>query len=189
MKYIVLMGAPGAGKGTQAKLLEKRLGLPQISTGELFRQNFSKQTELGKLAKTYIDKGELVPDDVTVAMVRERLSQSDCANGCILDGFPRTLAQAAALDKLLAEFNSQINVVPYIRVDGDVLVDRLVKRAEIEGRTDDNLETIQNRMRVYFEQTAPLLDYYRTKGLLVEVDGDQPIEAVHNDLYQVVNAA
>lgn len=189
MKYIVLMGAPGAGKGTQAKLLEAQIGLPQISTGELFRYNLSKETELGKLAKTYMDKGELVPDDVTIAMVRERLSQPDCANGCILDGFPRTIAQAEALERLLSEFAGQINIVPYIQVDSDILVDRLVKRAEIEGRTDDNLETIQNRMRVYFNQTAPLLNYYRQKGLLVEINGDQPVDAVQKDLRSVIEAA
>ncbi len=189
MKYIVLMGAPGAGKGTQAKLLEAQFGLPQISTGELFRHNLSNQTELGKLAKTYMDKGELVPDDVTIAMVRQRLSQPDCVNGGILDGFPRTIAQAAALDSLLTEFNGHINVVPYIRVEPDVLVNRLVKRAEIEGRADDNLETIQNRMRVYFNQTAPLLDYYRTKGLLVEVNGDQSVDNVQRDLRKIIELA
>lgn len=189
MKYIVLVGAPGAGKGTQAKLLEKRFSLPQISTGELFRHNLKNQTELGKLAKTFIDKGELVPDDVTIAIVRERLSQPDCANGGILDGFPRTIAQAEALDALLTEFDGHINVVPYIRVEREVLVNRLVKRAEIEGRTDDNLETIQNRMRVYFDQTAPILAYYQAKGLLVEINGDQTVEAVQRDLCEVIEAA
>ncbi len=189
MKYIVLVGAPGAGKGTQAKLLEKRFSLPQISSGDLFRHNLTNQTELGKLAKSFMDRGELVPDDVTIAMVRERLSQPDCENGGILDGFPRTIAQAQALDNLLADFNGHINVVPYIRVEQDVLVNRLVKRAEIEGRTDDNLNTIQNRMRVYFEQTAPILEYYRVKGLLVEVDGGQSVEAVQSDLCEVIEAA
>lgn len=189
MKYIVLLGAPGAGKGTQAKLLEKHLGLPQISTGDLFRQNLANQTELGQLARSYMDKGELVPDQVTVAMVRDRLLQPDCENGGILDGFPRTLAQAHALDELLAEFNGRINLAPYIFVEPDILVSRLVKRAELEGRSDDNLETIQNRMRVYLSQTAPLLAYYRDKGLLVEIDGDQPIEAVQSALIQAIEKA
>lgn len=188
MKYIVLVGAPGAGKGTQAKLLEAEFGLPQVSTGDLFRYNLSRQTELGGLAKAYMDRGELVPDDVTISMVRERLSQADCANGGILDGFPRTLAQADALDKLLAEFAGSVNVVPYIKVEQDVLVKRLLRRAEIEGRTDDNQETIQNRMRVYFAQTTPLLDFYRAKGVLVEVNGDQPVEAVYQDLRTVIAA-
>lgn len=178
MKYVVMMGAPGAGKGTQARLLEEALGLPQVATGDLFRHNLKHQTDLGKLAQSYMDQGELVPDDVTIAMVRDRLSQPDCAQGAILDGFPRTVAQADALDKLLADFDGQISIVPFVRVDPAVLVARLLKRAEIEGRSDDNEETIQNRMRVYHEQTAPLLSYYRERNLLVEIDGDQPVEAV-----------
>ncbi|MCA9933987.1 MAG: adenylate kinase [Ardenticatenaceae bacterium] len=189
MKYIVLMGAPGAGKGTQAKLLEKRLGLPQVATGDLFRHNLNNQTELGKLAQTYMDKGNLVPDEVTVAMVRQRLSQPDCANGAILDGFPRTLAQAEALDALLAEFNGRINAVPFIHVETSVLIERLLKRAEIEGRADDNAETIRNRMNVYQHQTAPLLDFYRNRGLLKEIDGDQSIEAVQETLRQTIESA
>ncbi len=189
MKYIVLMGAPGAGKGTQAKLLQQRLGLPQVSTGDLFRYNLSNQTELGQLARSFMDKGELVPDDVTIAMVRERLSQPDCVRGAILDGFPRTLAQAAALDKLLAEFGGHINLVPYIHVEESILVERLVRRALIEGRTDDNEATIQNRMRVYLTQTAPLLTLYQERGLLVQIDGDQSIETVHEALCQAIAAA
>ncbi len=189
MKYIVLMGAPGAGKGTQAKLLQQRLGLPQISTGDLFRYNLSNQTELGQLARSFMDRGELVPDDVTIAMVRERLSRPDCARGGILDGFPRTLGQAAALDELLAEFGGQINLVPYIHVEENKLVERLLRRALLEGRTDDNEATIQNRMRVYLTQTAPLLALYQERGLLVQIDGDQSIEAVHEALCQAIEAA
>lgn len=189
MKYVVLMGAPGAGKGTQAKLLEKALGLPQVATGDLFRYNLKNQTDLGKLAQTYMDKGELVPDSVTVDMVRERISRPDCANGAILDGFPRNVSQAGALEALLSEFGGRINIVPYVYVDPDVLVKRLLKRAEIEGRTDDNAETIQNRMRVYREQTAPLLHYYQEKGLLVEINGDQPVESVQQDIIRVITGA
>lgn len=185
-KYVVLMGAPGAGKGTQAKLLEKELGLPQVATGDLFRANLKNETELGKLARTFMDKGELVPDEVTVAMVKDRLSQPDCKNGAILDGFPRTVAQADALNDLLAEFNSVISVVPHIYVKPDVLVERLLKRAEIEGRADDNENTIRTRMRVYEEETAPLLDYYKKKELLVKIDGDRSIEAVQADLLATV---
>ncbi|MCA9970770.1 MAG: adenylate kinase [Anaerolineales bacterium] len=188
MNYIVMMGAPGAGKGTQAKLLEKSLGLPQVATGDLFRHNLKHQTELGKLAKSYMDRGELVPDDVTIAMVRDRLSQPDCADGAILDGFPRTVAQADALNRLLAEFDGEIRIVPHIRVEPEELVARLLKRAEIEGRADDNAETIQNRMRVYHDQTAPLLAYYRERGLLTEIDGNQPVEAVQQDLLAAVRA-
>ncbi len=186
--FVVLMGAPGAGKGTQAKMLEKALELPQVATGDLFRANLKNQTALGKLAKSYMDKGELVPDEVTVAMVRDRLSQPDCKNGAIMDGFPRTLAQAQALDELLTEFDAQIAIVPHVVVAIDVLVERLFKRAEIEGRTDDNEETIRNRMRVFQAETAPLLHYYHERGLVVEIDGDRPIEAVQADLLQAIKA-
>ena len=189
MRYVILVGAPGAGKGTQAKLLQEALGIPQVSTGDLFRYNLKNETELGQLARTYMDRGELVPDKVTVAMVRDRLSQSDCQNGVILDGFPRTSAQAEALDDLLAEIGGQINVVPHIYVDQDVLVERLLKRAEIEGRADDNEETIRTRMRVFEEQTRPLLEYYGQKGLVVEVNGKQSVEEVNKDLITVIQEA
>jgi adenylate kinase len=184
--FVVLMGAPGAGKGTQAKRLEASLGLPQVATGDLFRANLKNQTELGKLARTYMDKGELVPDAVTVAMVRDRLSQADCACGAILDGFPRTTAQAEALDVLLSEFSAKIAVVPFVNVSQDVLVERLAKRAEIEGRADDNKETIRVRMEVYQSETAPLLDYYAKKDLLVKINGEQSIDEVTVDLTKVV---
>lgn len=186
--YVVLMGAPGAGKGTQAKLLEKSLGLPQVATGDLFRHNLKHETELGKLAKTYMDKGELVPDEVTVAMVRDRLSQADCANGAILDGFPRNTVQADTLEELLEEFNGHINVVPFISVDQDVLIGRLLNRAELEGRADDNEETIRVRMEVYHAQTAPLLDYYREKGLLATVNGEQSVDEVQSDLQALIRS-
>lgn len=184
--FVVLMGAPGAGKGTQAKRLQVSLGLPQVATGDLFRANLKNETALGKLARTYMDKGELVPDEVTVAMVRDRLSQSDCEGGAILDGFPRTTAQAEALDELLEEFSAKIAVVPFIDVNQDVLVERLAKRAEIEGRADDNEETIRVRMEVYRSETAPLLNYYKEKGLLVKVNGEQSIDEVTADLTNVV---
>lgn len=187
--YVVLMGAPGAGKGTQAKLLQQALGLPQVATGDLFRENLKNQTELGKLAQQYMDKGELVPDQVTIAMVENRLSQPDCARGAILDGFPRTPAQADALNQLLLKFNGQINVVPFINVAQEILVNRLIKRAEIEGRADDNEETVRNRMRVYEAQTAPLLEYYQKKGLLMEVDGDRPVDIVQQELIQIIQQA
>ncbi|MCP4420507.1 MAG: adenylate kinase [Chloroflexi bacterium] len=184
--FVVLMGAPGAGKGTQAKKLEASLGLPQVATGDLFRANLKNETDLGKLARTFMDKGELVPDEVTVAMVRDRLSQSDCEKGAILDGFPRTLAQAKALDNLLGEFSANIAIVPYIHVDQEILVERLIKRSEIEGRADDNEATIRIRMDVYQSETKPLLDYYNEKELLAQIDGEQPIEKVATDLTSVV---
>jgi adenylate kinase len=189
MKFIVLIGPPGAGKGTQAKLLEEALGIPQVSTGDLFRYNLKNETELGKLARTYMDRGELVPDEVTVAMVEDRLAQDDCAGGAILDGFPRTLAQAQALDELLAKLGARVDVVPSIEVPQDVLVDRLLKRAIVEGRADDNEETIRTRMQVYENQTKPLLDYYGQKGLVVPVNGQQTIEDVQKDLVQVIEEA
>ncbi|MFL7840136.1 MAG: adenylate kinase [Candidatus Promineifilaceae bacterium] len=189
MKFIILVGPPGAGKGTQAKLLEEALGLPQVSTGDLFRFNLKNETELGKLAKTYMDRGELVPDEVTVAMVADRLAKDDCAGGAILDGFPRTIAQAEALDKLLARLGEKINVVPSIVVDRDVLVERLLNRALLEGRADDNEETIRTRMKVYEDQTKPLLDYYGQKGLLAPVNGQQTIEDVQKDLVKVIEEA
>lgn len=182
MKFIILIGPPGAGKGTQAKLLEQALCLPQVSTGDLFRYNLKNATALGTLAKTYMDEGELVPDSVTVAMVKDRLSRADAASGALLDGFPRTIAQAEALDALLAELGGRIAVVPHIVVDREELVQRLVKRAQVEGRVDDSDEaTIRNRMRVYEEQTEPLLDYYSRRGLVVEVNGQQSIDAVQRD--------
>jgi len=190
MKFIILIGPPGAGKGTQAKLLEQALSLPQVSTGDLFRYNLKNATSLGTLAKTYMDKGELVPDSVTVAMVKDRLARPDAAEGALLDGFPRTIAQAEALDALLAELGGRIAVVPHIVVDREELVQRLVKRAQIEGRVDDSDEaTIRNRMRVYEEQTKPLLDYYNQRGLVVEVNGQQSIDAVQRDLHRVIEQA
>jgi adenylate kinase len=213
MKFVVLMGGPGAGKGTQAKRLEEALGLPQVASGDLFREHLRNDTELGKLARTYIDKGELVPDEVTVAMVKERLSRDDCTNGAILDGFPRTIPQADALSELLAEMDEQVNVVPYIHVSPDILLKRLAGRwtcktcghvyhvlfnppqkpgvCDLDGsplyqRDDDTEETQKHRIEVYFEQTTPLLDYYRDRGLLVEVNGEQPIEQVQKDLIQVI---
>jgi adenylate kinase len=189
MKFIILVGPPGAGKGTQAKLLQEKLGLPQVSTGDLFRFNLKNETELGKLAQTYMDNGKLVPDEVTVAMVEDRLAQDDCAAGAILDGFPRTLAQAQAFDDLLEKLGGKIKVVLSIEVPVDVLVARLLERAEKEGRADDNEETIRTRMQVYEDQTKPLLDYYGQKGLVVPVNGQQTIEDVQKDLLKVIEEA
>ena len=180
--FVVLMGAPGAGKGTQAKLLQNQIGLPQVATGDIFRENLKNETELGMLAKGYMDAGDLVPDDVTVAMVKDRLSREDCANGAILDGFPRTVAQAEALDNVLAEAGSKVDIVPHIFVEEEELVSRLIKRGEIEGRADDNEETIRNRMRVYHDQTAPLLSYYDGRGLVEKIDGQQSVSEVNVDL-------
>jgi len=210
--YIVMLGPPGAGKGTQAEILAQKLGLVHVSSGDLFRENLSNQTELGKLAQTYMTKGELVPDNVTIAMVKERLSRPDCAKGAVLDGFPRTPAQAEALNQILAELNGKVDLVPLISVPNDVLVERLSGRwmsksgrvyhalynppkvkwvDDIDGtplyqREDDKPETVQRRIDVYYEQTAPLIDYYRQAGLLVEIDGTQEIEKVTEDILKAI---
>lgn len=213
--YIVMLGPPGAGKGTQAKVIAERLGLVHVSSGDLFRENLSRETELGKLAQTYMTKGELVPDDVTIAMVKERLSRPDCALGAVLDGFPRTPAQAEALEKMLAESNGRINVVPLINVPDQALVERLGGRwmsasgrvyhalnnppkvkwfDDVDGsplfqREDDKPETVQHRIDVYKAQTAPLIAYFKSAGLLVEVDGTQDIDKVTEDILTAIGTA
>ena len=202
--YVVLLGVPGAGKGTQAKMLEQATGLPQISTGDIFRYNLKNQTELGKLAKGYMDQGELVPDDVTIRMVEERLARPDCAKGAIMDGFPRNLAQAAAFDAMVAPYGG-ISLAPFINVEDDETIKRITGRrscrscgaifhlvynppkvdgvcdkdgGELFQRDDDKEETVRNRLYVYYKETSPLLGYFFAKGLLRRVDGAQSIEDV-----------
>ncbi len=189
MAYIILLGPPGAGKGTQAKLLQAQLGIPQVSTGDLFRYNLKNNTELGQLAKSYMEAGELVPDEVTVAMVRDRLAQEDAQNGALLDGFPRSPAQADALSDLLSELDSRVDHVLAIEVDQEELIQRLLKRAELEGRKDDNEETIRTRMRVYKESTAPLIAYYEARGNVTHVDGQQSVEAVNEALTAAIESS
>ncbi len=215
-KYIVLLGPPGAGKGTQAQLIAEKYGLVHVSSGDLFRENFKNETELGKLAQIFMKRGELVPDDVTIAMIRERLGRPDCEKGALLDGFPRTPAQAQALARMLKEFNAAVSIVPYIAVAEEILVERLGGRwtcrknghvfhakfnppamtgvcdfdgSELYQRDDDLPATVKNRIKVYQEQTAPLITYYRENGLLVEVDGTQPIDKVTTDLLQAIEKA
>ena len=209
--YLVLLGPPGAGKGTQAERLENSLGLPHVASGDLFRENMRDETKLGLLAKTYIDRGDLVPDDVTIAMVRSRLQRSDCATGAILDGFPRTLAQAAALDRMLAEMDRALDGVLYIAVPDEELVRRLSGRwicsrcqtpynssfsppakegvcdacgGQLFQRDDDRPETVRARLQVYHRQTAPLIDYYRQAGMLTEVNGTVGLERVGRALLE-----
>lgn len=212
--FYVLLGPPGAGKGTQAQIVSKTLGLPHISSGDIFRENLKNQTELGRQAKDYMDRGELVPDDLTISMVRDRLTKSDCAEGALLDGFPRTPAQAEELDKILSAIGSGIKAVPYIKVESQVLVERLSGRwtckaqghvfhekynppkqagvcdfdgSELYQREDDKAETVKNRIQVYFKQTLPLIEYYRKAGTLVEIDGDQGIELVTQEILRALD--
>lgn len=211
--YMVLLGPPGAGKGTQARRLSERLGLAHVSTGDLFRKHLKEQTRLGQLAQSYMNKGELVPDSVTIAMVQERLQEPDTVKGVIFDGFPRTVAQAEALDDLLALLGGRVNLAVLIQVPEEVLVERLSGRrtcraqghifhvkynppkvpgkcdydgSELYQREDDRPETVRRRIQVYWEQTGPVVDYYRSRGLLVEVNGDQDMDAVTQALLDVV---
>lgn len=206
--YIVLLGVPGAGKGTQARQLEEKLNLPQISTGDIFRYNLKNDTELGLLAKSFMDRGELVPDEVTIKMVEDRLLQDDCANGAIMDGFPRNLNQAAAFDSIVAPYGG-VTLAPLISLEDDDSMRRITGRrvcrscgavfhidfnppaqegvcdvdgGELYQRDDDKPDTVRNRLYVYYKQTSPLVGYYFAKELLAEVDGSQTIEDVQADL-------
>jgi adenylate kinase len=213
--YIVLLGPPASGKGTQAARLREMLNLPHVASGDLFRENLKNETGLGLQARAYMDRGELVPDDITIAMVMDRLSRPDCANGALLDGFPRTIAQAEALDRALAARGHAIHVVLSVVVPDKVLVERVSGRrlcrvcgeayhvrfspprqpevcdkdgGELYQRDDDQPETVRKRLKVYWEQTSPLVDYYCQRGLLVEVNGDQLIDAVTADLRAAIFA-
>lgn len=203
--YIILLGAPGAGKGTQADSLSSELNLPHIASGDLFREALSKETELGLLAKSYMERGELVPDEVTIKMILQRIEMPDCVSGCLFDGFPRTLAQAEALDKGLADKGKSIDKVLYIKVSNEELLKRLGGRwlcqncqtpyhlitappkvpgkcdkcgGELYQREDDKEETVKERLRVFFAQTIPIVDYYRGQSKLIEVNGNQGIQEV-----------
>ncbi len=213
-KFYVLLGPPGAGKGTQAAIIADMCGIPHISSGNIFRENLQLNTELGKKAKQFMDKGELVPDDITIDMVKDRLMQADCSNGALLDGFPRTPNQAEALSRFLASTNAKIACVPFINVEVKELIERLSGRwtckaeghvfhikhklpkqegiCDIDGsplyqREDDKKETVEQRIRVYFDQTAPLIDFYTEKGLLLEVNGALSIEQVTEALMKTIN--
>ena len=211
--FIVLLGPPGVGKGTQAKILAETTKLAHVSSGDLFRENLKNQTELGRLAKSFMDKGELVPDDVTISMIRDRITRADCGAGAILDGFPRTPIQADALEEMLAEFNGEVKAVPYITAAESTLVERASGRwtcreqghiyhqifsppqkngicdidgSELYQRDDDKVETVTKRIRVYLEQTMPLVEHYRRGGKLLEIDGTQTVEQVTKELLSVL---
>ncbi len=202
---IVLVGPPGAGKGTQAQFIASHQSIPKISTGDIFRANVSQGTPLGKQAKAYMDAGDLVPDEITIAMVRDRLQEEDAAEGFLLDGFPRNVAQAQVLDKLLAEAGTQLDVVLELVVDDDEVVRRLSGRrtcrscahvwhedfdpparegicdecgGELFQRDDDREETVRHRLEVYAEQTAPLVGYYARRGILIGIDATGPVDDV-----------
>lgn len=214
-RFLILLGPPMSGKGTQAARLTQHLGIPQISSGDLFRDNIKNQTNLGLEAKKYIDRGDLVPDEVTIRMVKERLHREDCLGGALLDGFPRTIPQAEALDEILAGVSASLSAVISVAVPEDVLVERASGRricrtcgqsyhlkfdppkepgkcdedgGELYQREDDKPETVRNRFAVYQAQTSPLIEYYRARGILHEVNGDQLIVEVADDILQVVNA-
>lgn len=207
--FIVLLGPPGVGKGTQAERLAEQTGLAHISSGDLFRTHIKNKTDLGVLAKSYINKGELVPDDITIAMVKERITCPDCEDGAILDGFPRTPVQAEATKAMLNDLGEELTLVPYITAPDEVLIERLSGRwtcrasghifhtkfnppakegicdvdgSELYQRDDDKPETVKNRIQVYLKQTSPLVEHYREEGLLIEIRGDQEIEEVTKDL-------
>jgi adenylate kinase len=214
-RYIVLLGPPGSGKGTQAKRISQAMEVPHISSGDLFRMNIRNATELGELANQYIRNGELVPDDVTIAMIKDRLQRADCSEGAILDGFPRTPAQADALDEIADGLDGNVSDVVFVEVPEETLVERLSgrwmsragrvyhtiynppKREGIDDedgtplyqREDDRPETVRNRISVYRADTAPLIEHYGAKELLREVDGNQGIEAVSDVILDILGAA
>lgn len=189
---LILLGPPGAGKGTQAERLAKAHHIPQLSTGELLRAAITAGTEVGLRAKTIMDRGELVPDEVVVGIIDRRLDDQDCSNGFILDGFPRTIAQAEALDELLAQKNRRLDAVIELRVQDDILTDRILTRASEANaagaaRIDDTAQTLVSRLKVYYDQTAPLLPYYQAKDLLKTVDGMAGIDQVSDQIAATLN--
>lgn len=210
---LVLLGPPGAGKGTQASEIVKKYNIPHISTGDIFRKNIGEGTELGTKAKDYMDRGLLVPDELVVAIVKDRLAESDCKDGFLLDGFPRTVDQADALDVELKNLNYSLDYVVNIQVDSEALIERAVGRrickscgatyhikfnkpneegkcdlcgGELFQRSDDTEETVTNRIKVYLEQTEPLIHYYTEKGIIANINGDQDIDKVFSDIVKVL---
>lgn len=191
---VILFGPPGAGKGTQAKILQEQHGLPQLSTGDMLRAAIAAGTELGKKCKTIMDSGDLVPDDVVVGIIAERYDEPDCANGAVFDGFPRTVPQAEALDRMLASRGRAIDLVLALDVDDAVLVGRAERRVQEtlaaggKPRPDDTPETLKNRLAVYYKNTAPLLEFYERQGKLAQIDGMAPIAEVTAMIAHAINA-
>lgn len=216
MSNIIFLGAPGSGKGTQASILSKELSMPAISTGDILRAEVAQKSDIGVLAKSYMDKGSLVPDEVVVNIIEKRISQDDCNNGFILDGFPRNLSQAISLEKSLVKINKPISIVVNLEVSDEVIIQRITGRftcgscstsynkffnntkqegvcdicgsTKLVNRTDDNEETIINRLKVYHEETRKLVDFYGKKHLIYKVDGLKPIDLVKRDIRDRVNS-
>ena len=186
---IVILGPPGAGKGTQGKLIAKDAGIPHVNTGDIFRAECAAGTELGSKVKSIIDAGDLVPDELTSEIVRARLEQDDTSQGFVLDGFPRTLAQAESLERALAESDrGDLSVVLDFEVTDEMAVERLLGRASVEGRSDDAPHKVRHRLNVYHRQTEPLVEYYRARDLLVPIHADAPVEDVFSEVQQVLSA-
>ncbi len=183
---IILMGPPGAGKGTQATGVADHFGIPAISTGDIFRANVSKGTELGRKAKEFMDAGEYVPDEVTNLMVRNRIDEPDAEPGFLLDGYPRTLAQVEELDGMIKHTGHKLDAVVVLTVDGEELVQRLLQRAETDGRSDDTEDVIRRRQELYIEQTEPLIEVYRERGMLIEVGGVGEVDEVTERIFKAL---
>jgi adenylate kinase len=186
---VVILGPPGAGKGTQAALIARDAQVPKIATGDMLREAMAAETEVGLRVKPIYDAGDLVPDDLMIELIRERLSQPDTAHGFVLDGFPRTIAQAEALDEMLTELDREISVVLQFQVSDECALERLRGRAEHEHRTDDGPEVVLHRIAEYHEKTEPLVEYYRSKGILVGIHADRLIEDVYAEVQDVLEAA
>lgn len=184
---LIIMGPPGAGKGTQARFIAEHFGIPAISTGDIFRANVSQGTPLGLEAKRYMDAGEYVPDEVTNLMVRNRIDEDDAVPGFLLDGYPRTLAQVEELDGMIKFTGHVLDAVVVLTVDQDEIVNRLLQRAQLEGRTDDTEEVIRRRQELYVEQTEPLIEVYRERGLLVELDGMGEVDEVTKRIFEALD--
>ena len=183
---IIMLGAPGAGKGTQAKRIAKKYDIPHISTGDIFRANIKEKTELGNKAKEYMDRGELVPDDITIGMLLDRIHKDDCKNGFVLDGFPRTIPQAESLTKALSELGEKIDYAVNIDVPDESIITCDTCGNELVIRDDDKPETVKKRLEIYHDQTQPLIDYYKNEKILASVDGTKDMEEVFIDIISVL---